>query len=113
MNREVLLVREVDPQEALQRQRAGALVVDVREPHEWARGHVKGAEHISLDDLPVRLRDGVLPREGEILFICASGNRSLNAAALAAETGYRNVASVAGGTSEWAQLGLPIEGGGR
>ena len=107
------MVREVNPQEALQRQRAGALVVDVREPHEWARGHVNGAEHIPLDDLLARLRDGALPREGEILFICASGGRSSNAATLAAQTGYQNVASVSGGTSKWAQLGLPVEGGGR
>ncbi|MHB8613634.1 MAG: rhodanese-like domain-containing protein [Candidatus Dormibacteraceae bacterium] len=103
------MVREIDPQQALQRQRGGALVVDVREPYEWARGHVSGAEHIPLDDLPIRLRNGALPREGEILFICASGGRSSNAAALATANGYRNVASVAGGTSRWAQLGLPIE----
>ena len=107
------MVREVNTREALQRQRAGALVVDVREPYEWARGHVQGAEHIPLDDLSVRLRDGALPREREVLFICASGGRSSNAAALAARSGYRNVASVSGGMSEWAQLGLPIERGGR
>lgn len=107
------MVREVDPRQALQRQRSVALVVDVREPHEWARGHVSGATHIPLDALPVRLRDGALPREGEILFICASGGRSASAAALAARNGYRNVASVSGGTSRWAQLGLPIEGGSR
>ena len=107
------MVREVNPKDALQRQRSGARVVDVREPNEWARGHVSGAEHIPLDVLPTRLRDGALPREAEILFICASGGRSANAAALAEASGYRNVASVAGGTSEWAYLGLPVEGGGR
>lgn len=107
------MVREVHPHEAVQRQRGGALVVDVREPYEWAQGHVSGAEHIPLDDLPIRLRDGALPREGEILFICASGGRSWNAASLAAANGYQNVASVAGGTSQWVQLGLPIERGGR
>lgn len=97
----------------MHRQQAGALVVDVREPAEWARGHVRGAQHIPLDALPARLRDGFLPREGEILFICASGARSSNAASLAARNGYRNVASVAGGTSEWIRLRLPIDAGGR
>ena len=107
------MLSEITPQDALQRQRAGALVVDVREPSEWSRGHVSGAEHIPLDQLPVRLREGALPTEAEILFICASGNRSSYAVAIAADSGYRNVASVAGGTSEWHYLGLPIVGGAR
>ncbi|GAC1658269.1 MAG: hypothetical protein NVS9B1_17810 [Candidatus Dormibacteraceae bacterium] len=105
------MVNEINPGEALQRQREGALVVDVREAQEWAQGHVSGAEHIPLDDLPNRLRDGALPREAEILFICASGGRSWNAAFLADANGYRNVGSVAGGTARWAQLGLPIDRG--
>lgn len=107
------MVREIPPQQAVQQQRGGALVVDVREPSEWARGHVSGARNIPLDDLPVQLQAGALPRDREILFICASGSRSWNAASLAQARGYQNAASVAGGTSQWARLGLPIEGPGR
>lgn len=107
------MVREVDPQMAAQLQREGAVVVDVREPDEWALGHVSGAQLIPSGDLPRRLQAGALPRESEILFICASGGRSWNAASLAEASGYHKVASVAGGTSKWRELGLPIERGSR
>ena len=105
------MVQEVDTQQALERQRAGALVIDVRDLGEWAQGHVTGAEHIPLADLLGRLNTGALAHDREIVFICASGARSYHAATLAAQLGYGNVSSVAGGTSEWAGRGLPIERG--
>jgi len=107
------MIREVDPQVAAQLQREGAIVVDVREPYEWAQGHVSGAQLIPSGELPRRFQAGALPRESEILFICASGARSWDAASLAEASGYHRVASVVGGTSRWRQLGLPIERGPR
>lgn len=103
------MAREVTIAEAREAQGRGALVVDVREHWEWARGHVPGALHIALDQLPARLANGGLPRGRTILFICASGNRSLLAADYAASRGHREVASVAGGTQAWAARGLPVE----
>ena len=57
----------------------GAFLLDVREPDEWEAGHIKGALHIPLGDLPARF--GELPGEGEVLVICRSGGRSARAVA--------------------------------
>ena len=102
-------IPEVDADEAKRRQDAGALVVDVREPDEWAAGHVVGALHIPLGTLSSRSQE--LPADRELLFICRSGNRSLTGAKQARSAGRDHVASIAGGTVAWIRHGLPVERG--
>ncbi|HEY9252209.1 MAG TPA: rhodanese-like domain-containing protein, partial [Nocardioides sp.] len=51
-------------------------VLDVREDDEWAAGHIEGATHIPLQELPARL--GELP-EGQTLVVCKVGGRSAQA----------------------------------
>jgi rhodanese-related sulfurtransferase len=55
----------------------GVTFVDVREPDEWAEGHMPGAVHIPLGDLARRA--GELPAEGHIITVCKAGGRSLKA----------------------------------
>lgn len=83
----------------------GATVVDVREPGEYASGHVPGALHIPMGELPRRLVE--VPREGTVYVICASGNRSRTSADQLETAGY-DAYSVAGGTAGWIQLGRPV-----
>lgn len=100
---------EVSVPEARRRLDQGAVfLVDVREPYEYAAGHVQHARLIPLGALPDREAD--LPRDRDILFICETGSRSLTAARWANDRGYRS-ASVAGGTSIWRLHGLPVERG--
>ncbi|GBD16171.1 Thiosulfate sulfurtransferase GlpE [bacterium HR26] len=99
-------VPEVMPEEALRRQQAGALIVDVREPHEWRAGHIPGAVHIPLDQLATRL--GELDAEREIILVCRSGNRSAHAAALLQQAGCRRVYNLSGGLIAWTRHRLPI-----
>ena len=100
-------VAEVDPGEAQRRQQTGALLVDVREPDEWASGHAAGAVHIPLGQLPKRLHE--LPTDREVLFICRSGRRSSSAANTAVAAGLGRVTNVRGGTIAWARAGLPVK----
>lgn len=100
-------VAEVTPLEARRRQQEGAVLVDVREPNEWARGHAPGARHVPLGQLANRQSE--LPRDREVLLICASGNRSKLAAELLGRAGHERASSVSGGTAAWARSGLPIE----
>lgn len=86
---------------------AQAELVDVREPAEWARGHLPGARLVPLGTLRVDPKQ-VLPRDN-VIFVCAKGGRSQQAAALAEGLGFTQVFSIDGGTDEWARLGLPIE----
>lgn len=82
-------------------------VVDVREDDEYASGHVPGAQHHPLAGLVDSLDRIVGP--DPVYLICASGNRSLKAARLLADTG-RTAISVSGGTTAWIRAGLPTEG---
>jgi SulP family sulfate permease len=94
-------VREVAPNALWQQLRTGAapLVVDVREPLEYAQGHVPNAE---LRPLPALLAgaDG-LPADRPIVLVCRSGRRSLRAAGALLGRGYRDVAILQGGMVAW------------
>ena len=83
----------------------GAQLIDVREPYEYARGHVPGAQNIPLGKIAK-----VAPiLEGAVVLICASGGRSSHAAQYLATLGKADIANLAGGTFGYAQSGLPLE----
>jgi glyoxylase-like metal-dependent hydrolase (beta-lactamase superfamily II)/rhodanese-related sulfurtransferase len=80
-------------------------VIDVRRKVEYANGHVPGAVHIPLDELPARI-DEV---RGEVAVICASGYRSSIASSLLQRDGVASVMNVAGGTAGWIRASYRVE----
>ena len=104
-------IREIDPREALARQHDAALLIDVREDDERAGGTPAGAIGIARALIPHRMGEIAPDRHAEIVTICASGRRSLLAAATLRELGYANVASVRGGFARWQAERLPIDAG--
>lgn len=80
-------------------------VLDVREPDEWAAGHIEGALHIPLADLPARLAD--LPPAGPLVVTCRSGGRSSRATAYLQGLGIDAV-NLDGGTQAWNAAGRPM-----
>jgi len=103
-----MTISEISPQQALERQRAGAVLLDVREPYEQAAGMAEGALALPLGEVLQRIGEVVPDRAREILAICAHGPRSLRAAQALQQHGYANVVSVAGGTARWIEEGLPV-----
>jgi rhodanese-related sulfurtransferase len=101
---------EIRALEARSRMDAGAILVDVREPAEWAAGHAEGARHIPLAQLGQRQRE--LPVGRPVITVCRSGARSARAATLLAEQG-RDASNLDGGMRAWAAAGLSVvtEGG--
>ena len=85
----------------------GAFVLDVREPDEWAGGHVPGAVHVPMDEVPSRVAD--LPQDQPVFVICAVGGRSRKVVDHLRAQGV-HAFNVAGGTQGWAQRGWPLEG---
>ncbi len=73
----------------------GALILDVREPHEWKQGTLERATKIRLNDLPERLDQ--LDPDTAILVICRTGARSGRAAGFLAGSGFTNVGNLTGG----------------
>jgi rhodanese-related sulfurtransferase len=102
---------EISVQDAAAKADAGALLVDVREDDEWEAGHAPDAVHVPLGDLTdAKLAELDEQRgDGELIFICRSGNRSGQAAAAAQAAGLDDVVSVAGGMGDWVTAGLPLE----
>jgi rhodanese-related sulfurtransferase len=101
-----VLPREVTVAEADALRADGALVLDVREPSEWATGVIRGATLISLGELPNRL--GELPRDRDIVVVCRSGNRSAQGRDILLGAGFARVTSMAGGMTDWVAAGLPV-----
>lgn len=100
----------IPPREAAERlSRGGMLVVDVRDPHEFRAGHIRGAWNIPLHFLQSRLKD--LPRDVEILCTCNAGNRSGQATRRLNALGFRAVL-LDGGLLRWAANGFPLDIGG-
>ena len=83
-----------------------AVALDVREHHEWHRGHIGGAIHIPLGELGARLPE--LPRGKRILAVCRSGARSGSVVSPLRELGY-DVVNLSGGLLSWNASGLPLE----
>ena len=85
---------------------AGAQIVDVRWPREWATGHLPGAANLPLPDLLERI--GELPTDRTLVMQCQGGGRASIAAGLLSSRGHR-VANLAGGYAAWTAAGLPVE----
>ena len=102
--------REVFAREALEKLQAGdALLVDVREPWEYEQVRAPGAALLPLSEFTQRYTE--LPHDRELLMICHSGYRSLQAANFLVRHGYTRAVNVVGGMEEWEVAGLPVEHG--
>src|SRR4051812_10806174 len=87
------------------RARAGVPLIDVREPDEYAAGHVPGAVNLPMSNLADRLEE--LP-DGQFDVICQVGARSARVVQALEARGY-DATNVQGGTGEWAAAGYPID----
>ena len=93
-------IESVTTEELAQRLKAGKRVlIDVREPSEFAEGRVKGAVNVPLGTLQQRL--GRLDSHAETYVICAHGNRSVRATKMLVRAGFDRVYNVKGGTAAW------------
>ena len=113
-------VDEIDAEEALRllsvEDREGWHFVDVREPDEYAAGHIPGSRNYPRGFLEVRAdlehpkRDAWLAdRRRPLLLYCGGGNRSALAAQTLLDMGFRRVVSLRGGFHEWTRRGHPTK----
>lgn len=101
------MIQSITPKQAQELIAAGGLdVVDVREPAEWAQGHLAGARLLPLGRLRASTK-ALLAHDG-IIFVCAAGVRSQTAAKLAEAVGLKNLYNLSGGTRAWTGAGLPL-----
>jgi rhodanese-related sulfurtransferase len=86
-----------------------AIYLDVREPNEWNLGHLPKAVHIPRGNLESKV-EALVPRDAKVIIYCARANRSALAADTMQVMGYTDVASLAGGWSDWMAVDGPVEG---
>jgi rhodanese-related sulfurtransferase len=103
------LPAEISVAEAAAKREAGAFVLDVRTPEEWADFHAPGSTLIPLDQLAARVNE--VPRDQEVVVVCRSGNRSQQGRDILLNAGFTQVTSMAGGLNEWRAAGYPVESG--
>jgi rhodanese-related sulfurtransferase len=84
---------------------ADSVLLDVREPEEWQAGHVEGAVHVPMNEIPART--GELSTDTDIVVVCKVGGRSAQVAAWLNYQGFRAY-NLEGGMMTWAAAGRPM-----
>jgi len=84
------------------------VVIDVREPDEFARGKIPGAYTIPRGVLEMQV-DGRLPLDTTVVLYCGGGARSALACKSLADMGYEKVENLQGGWHAWVDSRLPVE----
>ena len=82
------------------------LVLDVRNPREWAAKHIKGSLNIPLNHLQERIAE--IPRDRRLAVHCAGGYRSSIAASILHQHGITHLIEMAGGLAAWDAAQLPV-----
>lgn len=108
---EIDFLPQVTVHELKQRLARGEVdVLDVRQPAEWAEGHIPGARFITGAEVPARAEE--VPEGRATAVVCGSGYRSAVAAAYLKGRGRGPVVNVLGGMHAWTESGYPLEAGG-
>lgn len=98
--------QRITAQEAFERIKKGDIqIIDVRQPGEWATGHVEGAQLIPVDALFERI--GEVAEDKDIMFYCAVGVRSGLACEIGAAMGRTRCHNLEGGIEAWKAAKLP------
>ena len=100
-------ITEITPETAAGRLADGYLVLDVREPDEYAEGAIPGAIHIPRGHLESQIENRIPDKTTPVVVYCAGGVRSAFAARTMGELGYTTVESMEGGYGRWKDEGRP------
>ena len=96
---------DVSPTEARELVGAGAMLLDVREDHEWQAGHAPEATHVPMSRIGAEVAQ--LPTDRLIVCVCHVGARSAAVAEALTNAGF-SAANLVGGMDAWAAQGLPV-----
>jgi rhodanese-related sulfurtransferase len=104
-------VKETNVAEVKRRMGSGEkfLLVDVREDHEWAKGHLPGAVHMGRGIIERDIETHVPDTDAKLILYCGGGFRSALVADNLQKMGYTNVESMDGGWRGWNEAGLPTQ----
>lgn len=96
---------EVSAEQSLELIAGGAILLDVREQHEWDAGHAPQARHLPMSQLNERA--GELPQDVQLVCVCHVGGRSAAVSAALSRAGWQAI-NLTGGMLAWHAAGLPV-----
>lgn len=88
--------------------RQDAVVLDIRDSHEYNSGHIVDSIHIPLAKLPTRLKELESHKSKPIIVMCRTGTRTTPACNSLVKNGFEQVYSLHGGLVEWEAANLPV-----
>jgi rhodanese-related sulfurtransferase len=110
LSRRLSGIPEIGAMDAVQMiNRKDALILDVREPAEFAGGHAPNARNLPLSQLEKRLGEIQKFKERPAVVFCQSGARAHSACGVLKKAGFTQIAVLAGGIGAWQQANLPLE----
>ncbi|WP_135451122.1 rhodanese-like domain-containing protein [Tabrizicola caldifontis] len=110
LKKDLAEAREVCPTSSQRLLKDGALLVDVREPHEVAQVGYAGCEVVNIPLSQFEDRWQEVPRDRDVILACAVGERSLKATYFLMYQGYTRVMNMKPGIARWVARGFPITG---
>ena len=101
--------REVAPREAADLiKKEGPVILDVRTPNEYNRGHLHNSVLIPVQELQSRYKELGKHKDREILIYCATGNRSTVASKILIDNGFKHIVNMRGGIYDWSKKNYPV-----
>ena len=82
------------------------ILLDVRENDEWTAGHIPGAVHMPMMEVPARSHE--IPDDRDVVVVCRVGSRSAQVVAYLRQNGWDRVINLDGGMSAWSAAGRPM-----
>ena len=83
-----------------------AFLLDVREEDEWTAGHIPGAVHVPMMEIPARSDE--VPDDRDVVVVCRVGSRSAQVVAYLRQNGWDRVINLDGGMAAWDAAGRPM-----
>jgi rhodanese-related sulfurtransferase len=84
------------------------VILDVRTPHEYNRGHLHNSVLIPVQELQGRYKELGSHKDREILIYCATGNRSTVASKILIDSGFKHIVNMRGGIYDWSNKNYPV-----
>lgn len=85
-----------------------AVLIDVRDAAEFAKGHILNARNVPPNDIESQVQGLVKNKQKSLIVYCETGRQSGAATAKLRGLGYENAVSLGGGLAAWRQAGLPV-----
>ena len=101
-----MVMKEIELKELKALLESDITLLDVRSKDEYNEIHIKGALHIPLPELSLRINE--LNKDAKVITICARGGRAYRAGSFLLDNGFFNVCYVKGDYEEWEDFFLPV-----